>query len=65
MTLLQTTEKYTLPVALIDFIQQQTYSGADWGGLFAGICIVVLPMLLVYLIAGRRLSEGLTVGMGK
>lgn len=65
LTLLSSTDKYTLPVALIAFIQQQTYSGADWGGLFAGICIVVLPMVLVYVIAGRKLSEGLTVGMGK
>ena len=65
LTLLQSTEKYTLPVALISFIQQQTYSGADWGGLFAGLCIVVLPMLAVYLWLGRRLTEGLTLGMGK
>lgn len=65
LTLLQSTEKYTLPVALISFIQQQTYSGADWGGLFAGLCIVVLPMLAIYLWLGRRLTEGLTLGMGK
>lgn len=65
LTLLQSTDRYTLPVALISFIQQQTYSGADWGGLFAGLCIVVLPMLAVYLWLGRRLTEGLTLGMGK
>ncbi|UNK71276.1 carbohydrate ABC transporter permease [Microbacterium sp. H1-D42] len=65
LTLLQSTETYTLPVALIAFIQQQTYSGADWGGLFAGLCIVVLPMLAIYLWLGRRLTEGLTLGMGK
>ena len=65
MTLLTTTSKYTLPLALISFIQQQTYSGADWGGLFAGICIVVLPMLAMYMVVGRRLTEGLTMGMGK
>ncbi|GAA2884730.1 carbohydrate ABC transporter permease [Microbacterium esteraromaticum] len=65
LTLLQSTDKYTLPVALISFIQQQTYSGADWGGLFAGLCIVVLPMLAIYLWVGRRLTEGLTLGMGK
>lgn len=65
MTLLSSTDKYTLPVALIGFVQQQTYSGADWGGLFAGICIVVLPMLIMFLFVSRRLTEGLTVGMGK
>lgn len=65
MTLLSSTQKYTLPIALIAFIQQQTYSGADWGGLFAGICIVVLPMVALYMLVGRRLTEGLTMGMGK
>ncbi len=65
LTLLQTTDKYTLPVALISFIQQQTYSGADWGGEFAGIVLIVLPMLLLYLWVGSKLSAGLTVGMGK
>lgn len=65
LTLIQSTDRYTLPLALISFVQQQTYSGADWGGLFAGLCIVILPMLAVYLWLGRRLSEGLTLGMGK
>jgi multiple sugar transport system permease protein/N-acetylglucosamine transport system permease protein len=65
LTLLQSTEKYTLPVALISFVQQQTYSGADWGGLFAGLVMVVLPMLVIYVWLGRRLTEGLTLGMGK
>lgn len=65
LTLLQSPDKYTLPVALISFVQQQTYSGADWGGLFAGLCIVILPLLIVYLWLGRKLSEGLTLGMGK
>jgi len=65
LTLLQTTDNYTLPVALISFVQQQTYSGADWGGLFAGLTIVIMPMVIFFVIAGRRLTEGLTLGMGK
>lgn len=65
LTLLQSTDKYTLPVALISFVQQQTYSGANWGGLFAGLCIVILPMVVVFIVLGRRLTEGLTMGMGK
>jgi N-acetylglucosamine transport system permease protein len=65
LALLQSTDKYTLPVALISFVQQQTYSGADWGGLFAGLCIIVLPILGVYIWLGRRLVEGLTLGIGK
>lgn len=65
LTLMQSPGKYTLPVALIEFISQQIYTGADYGGTFAGICLVILPMLLIYLWIGSRLSEGLTVGIGK
>lgn len=65
LTLLQTTDKNTLPLALISFVTQQRYSGANWGGLFAGLVIVILPMLVVYLWLGRKLTEGLTLGSGK
>ena len=65
LTLMSSTDKYTLPVALISFIQRQTYSGADWGGEFAGIALIVLPMLGLYLWVGSKLSAGLTVGIGK
>ncbi len=65
LTLLQTPTKYTLPVALIEFVSQQIYTGADYGGTFAGICLVVGPMLAIYLWVGSRLSAGLTVGIGK
>lgn len=65
MALLQSAEKYTLPVALISYIQQQTYAGANYAAQFAGICLIVLPMLGLYLWVGTRLTQGLTVGMGK
>lgn len=65
ITLLQSTQKYTLPLAIISFVQRQTYAGADWGGLFAGLVIVVLPLVIIYVWVGRRLTEGLTLGMGK
>ncbi|HVK24454.1 MAG TPA: carbohydrate ABC transporter permease [Actinokineospora sp.] len=62
---IQSTEKYTLSLALIGFIQQQQYSGADYGALFAGVSITIIPMLLLYLWLGRRITEGLTAGLGK
>lgn len=65
ITLLQSTQKYTLPLAIISFVQRQTYAGADWGGLFAGLVIVVLPLVIIYVWVGWRLTEGLTLGMGK
>lgn len=55
----------TLPIALLQFMQQQQYSGADWGGLYAGIIILTLPTFVGFILAGRRLMEGLTVGVNK
>ena len=63
---LQSDDKVTLSLALLRFIEQIEFgSGAGWGGLFAGITIVVLPMLLIYIWAGSRIIEGLTLGSGK
>ncbi|MFF1873211.1 carbohydrate ABC transporter permease [Kitasatospora herbaricolor] len=65
LVLLQSTDKQTLPLALLGFVQQQQFTGTNWGGIFAGVCIVVLPMLALFSWLGRRITEGLTVGAGK
>lgn len=38
---------------------------SNWGGLFAGVCIMVLPVLVAYVWLGRRIVSGLTTGVGK
>ncbi|MBP2478746.1 multiple sugar transport system permease protein/N-acetylglucosamine transport system permease protein [Crossiella equi] len=65
MVFVQTTDKYTLSLSLLGFMQTQQYSGLDYGTLFAGVSILVLPMVLVYVWLGRRIIEGLTVGAVK
>lgn len=55
----------TLPLAMLGFLQQMQYNGADWGGMFAGIAIVVLPLVGLYLWLGRRIIEGMTLGSDK
>ncbi|TLF86339.1 carbohydrate ABC transporter permease [Nonomuraea sp. KC401] len=62
---LQTVEKYTVSLALLNFLSSMQFSGADYGGLFAGVCILVLPMLALYLWLWRRIIEGITLGAGK
>ncbi len=62
---LQSANNQTLSLALLGFMQRQQYNGADWGGLFAGVCILVVPTLLLYMWLGRRIVEGLTLGAGK
>jgi multiple sugar transport system permease protein/N-acetylglucosamine transport system permease protein len=62
---LQDPQQQTLSLALLGFMSRVQFSGADWGGLFAAIGLVVLPLLLVYIWLGRRIIEGMTLGSGK
>ncbi|MBA4863330.1 carbohydrate ABC transporter permease [Streptomyces sp. PSKA54] len=65
LVFIQDQKLQTLPLALLGFLQQMQYSGADWGGMFAGIAIVVLPLVVLYVWLGRRIIEGMTLGSGK
>ena len=65
LVFMQTTINETLPLALLKFLQRLQYTGADWGQLFAGVVIVLLPILIIYVWLGRRIIEGLTLGAGK
>ncbi|MFC5186050.1 carbohydrate ABC transporter permease [Actinomadura harenae] len=58
-------EKGTLPVALISFVQSQQFSGMDWGALFAGMTIILAPMVALFSWLGTRIIQGMTVGIGK
>ncbi|MEV8420661.1 carbohydrate ABC transporter permease [Streptomyces niveus] len=64
LVLITETDKYTLPQALLGLYGTMQYT-SNWGGLFAGIVIVVLPIIAVYIWLGRRIVEGLTLGVGK
>ncbi|KKZ71661.1 ABC transporter permease [Streptomyces showdoensis] len=57
-------DERTLPVALLHLYGTMQYS-SDWGGMFAGIGILVFPMIVLYLWCGRRIVEGMTAGIGK
>lgn len=65
LVLLQSQELETLPLALLKFLQQMQYNAANWGGLFAGMCIVILPILAIYFWLGSRIIEGFTLGGSK
>ncbi|MFJ2865598.1 carbohydrate ABC transporter permease [Kitasatospora sp. NPDC087314] len=55
----------TLPVALLSFIDQQQFQGTDWGGMFAGVVIIMLPVLILFVVLGQRLIAGMTAGVSK
>jgi len=54
-------EKKTLPLGLASVSMQAQYK-TDFGLMFAGLVIVIVPTLLVYLVLQRRLTKGITVG---
>lgn len=56
--------QYLLPQALLGLYGTMQYT-SNWGGLFAGVLITVLPILLAYVFLGRRIIEGMTLGSGK
>ncbi|MDH2394029.1 carbohydrate ABC transporter permease [Streptomyces sp. HNM0663] len=65
LVLLTDTANRTLPVALLSFINQQQFSGTDWGGMFAGVVIIMVPVLVLFVVLGQRLIAGMTAGVSK
>ncbi|MEW1924157.1 carbohydrate ABC transporter permease [Streptomyces sp. NPDC088360] len=52
---------YVLPQGLATLAVSQGYRG-DWGALFAGLTIAMLPVLVVYAVFQRQVQAGLTAG---
>jgi N-acetylglucosamine transport system permease protein len=49
---------------LIELSVNQGYR-SDWSGLFAGVTMAMLPVLIVYIVFQRQVQAGLTAGVGK
>ena len=61
LILLQEPAVNTIPIGIAQLFVQQGFR-ADYGALFAGLVIVMLPSLILYAIFTDRLVEGITVG---
>lgn len=51
----------TLPVGLINLMQSQR-GAANYGPMYAGLVLVMLPTLILYILVQKKLTEGMTVG---
>lgn len=60
-TLLTIDEKKTLPVGLQNLMEVQRFS-TDWGALFAGMVIVIIPTIIIYIFLNKKLTESVNVG---
>lgn len=63
LTLL-TDAKKTLPVGLVSLMQSQR-AAANYGPMYAGLVIVMLPTLILYMMVQRRLTDAMMVGGDK
>ncbi len=62
MTLMSSaTGQKTLPVGLLNLMQAQQ-SSAEYGILYAGLVLVMLPTLILYMCVQKKLTQGMTVG---
>lgn len=64
LTFISDQSKRTLPVGLIGLMATFKLK-ADWVTLFAGLNMVMLPTIILYIIFQKRLSEGLVAGAVK
>lgn len=60
MTLLTKGSK-TLPVGLMQLMQAQK-AAANYGQLYAGLVIVMLPTLILYIMVQKKLTQGMSLG---
>lgn len=61
LTMISSDVKYTLPVGLVNLYEVQRYA-TDWGALFAGLMIVLIPSVIVYIFAQEKLTQGMSIG---
>jgi len=56
--------KQTISLGLYSLVTQLTYTG-DWGGLFTGVVLVIVPSVIFYSVLARKFIAGVTAGIGK
>lgn len=64
LTIMSDPAKRTLPVGLIN-LQQAAKEAANYGRLYAGLVLVMLPTLILYILVQKQLTEGMMVGGDK
>lgn len=62
LTFLSDQDRMTVGVGLAEFLGQNTN---DWGGLMAASTLVTIPVVIVFVLAQRRLTMGLVAGAVK
>lgn len=61
MTLMTKDQFKTLPVGLMNLVSAQK-AATNYGQLYAGLVIVMLPTLILYMLVQKRLTQGMSLG---
>ena len=61
ITLMTDEAAKTLPVGLMNLMKAQN-AAAQYGKMYAGLVIVMLPTLILYILLQKKLTEGLSIG---
>ncbi len=61
MTLLTKPAFKTLPVGLMNLMAAQK-SAVEYGQMYAGLVLVMLPTLIIYMLVQKKLTQGMTMG---
>lgn len=64
LVLMTSRENRTLPLGIADLVMTQHYE-SDWGALFAGLVIVMVPVMMVYWIFRDRIHQTMLAGAVK
>ncbi|MFX8922132.1 carbohydrate ABC transporter permease, partial [Acinetobacter baumannii] len=64
LVFLTSQENYTLPV-LLTAVRSGHFGSIDWGAVQAGVTVMMIPCLILFLILQRYYSRGLTAGAVK
>lgn len=61
LVMIKTDAKKTITVGLVNIMEVQKYA-TDWGALFAGLVIVMIPTFIVYVLMQDKITDGLAAG---
>ena len=61
ITLMTDDSAKTLPVGLMNLMKAQN-AAAKYGQMYAGLVIVMLPTLILYILVQKKLTQGLSLG---
>ncbi|MDO5630883.1 MAG: carbohydrate ABC transporter permease [Paracoccus sp. (in: a-proteobacteria)] len=62
LVLLNSPENRTLSLGIYALITSMQYSGGDWVALFAGVTIVMVPTVILFIVLSEKMISGITMG---